>query len=273
MKSSAVDAGMLVQLHDEEWLANQRIAGKVAAQAIDLLVELAKQGSLSLLEMDKKVEEFIRDNYCDPTFLEYKGHTGIPFPNSSCISVNKALVHGVSDSRYLESGDLVSFDLGTTYKKSIADTATTIIVGEAKCEAHKHLVQSTKEALKLAIETVAVGKRLGVIGDIIWKHGAKTGHTVIQNYGGHSIGLNPDGTPAPHLPPFVANKANPNEGIRLQKGMVIAIEPLFVIGSSNQTKVLEDGWTVECQDICAHFEDSIYVHEDYVEVITARQGE
>jgi methionyl aminopeptidase len=274
MKTSMVDAGMLIQLKDEKWLANQRIAGKVAAQAIDLLIGLAKQGPLSLFEMDKKAEELIRDNHCEPTFLGYKGHSTIPFPSSVCCSINRQLVHGIANDYVLEDGDLASFDLGTTYKDAIADTATTVIVGEAKCEEHKHLVQSTKEALQLAIQSISIGKRLGVIGDAIWKHGVKTGHSVVLNYGGHGIANHPaTNEPMPHASPFVANKANVDNGVRIVPGMVLAVEPLFVIGKSNATKVLSDGWTVECQDVCAHFEHSLYIHEDYVEIITARQGE
>lgn len=275
MRGAGIDVGTIIQLKNDEWLANQRIAGKVAARAIDLLVGLVKQGTtLTTRDLDKKAEELIRDSGCIPTFLGYKGHSSIPFPNSVCISVNQALVHGVcNDIRMLEEGDLVSFDLGTTYKGAIADTATTVIVGEAKCEEHHLLIDATKRALDLAIREVAVGKHLGVIGNAIYKHGTECGYSVVQNYGGHGIGNALDGTPMPHMPPFVANKANTTDGVRLTAGMALAIEPLFVLGKSNATRVSDDGWTVVCDNICSHHEHSIYIHDDWVEVITAREEE
>jgi methionyl aminopeptidase len=263
-----IDIGQIIQLHNDEWLANQRIAGKVAAKAIDLLVDLAKHGSLSLLEMDEQAGQLIRDHGCVETFYGYKG-----FPSFCCHSVNKQLVHGIATNYHLQDGDLYTCDLGATYKKSIADTATTVIVGEGT-EEHKRLVQATKEALRLAIDAVQVGKQLGVIGDAIWKHSVKTGHACVLTYGGHFVGIAPDGTPAPHMPPFVANKANPNDGIRLVAGMAICIEPLFVIGSNTQTRVDKDGWTVYTDGgISSHEEHSIFISEDGVEVITARKGE
>lgn len=274
MKGASVDVGTLIQLKDEAWLANQRIAGRVAAKAIDLLIGLVKNGTtLTPIELDKMAEELIWDNGCIPTFLGYKGHSNIPFPNSVCISVNKSLVHGVCTNRSFEEGDVVSFDLGTTYKDAIADTATTVIVGQAKCQEHERLVKATKEALYLAIKAVAVGKRLGVIGEAIYKHGVKTGHSIVVNYGGHAIGNALDGTPMPHMPPFVSNKSSANEGPRLVPGMVLAIEPLLVMGASSATKILDDQWTVECLDIAAHEEHSIYISDAGVEVITAREKE
>jgi methionyl aminopeptidase len=274
MQGSNIDVGMLVQLKDEVWLTNQRIAGKVAAKAIDLLVGLVKNGTtLTTSELDKKAEEFIRDNNCLPTFLGYKGHSSVPFPNSVCISVNKALVHGVCNDYVLQEGDLVSFDLGTTYRDAIADTATTVIVGRPKCEEHWLLVEATKKALKLAIKQVVIGKRLGVIGEAIYKHSVDCGYSCIQNYGGHFVGNALDGTPMPHMPPFVSNRSSANEGVRFTPGMAICIEPLFVIGASNNTTVADDHWTVICQDICAHEEHSIFISDAGVEVITARENE
>ena len=263
-----VGLGMFVQLKDDEWLEKQRIAGKVAGRCIDLLVRLARTGSYSLLEMDKQASEFIRDNECQETFYGYRG-----FPSFCCHSVNRQLVHGIATDYRLESGDLYSCDLGATYKGAIGDTATTIIIGEAKNAEHTKLVRATKEALENAIGAIAIGKRLGVIGDTIWKYANDNGFSCVEKYGGHGINTDEDGTGIPHAFPFVSNKAQYDEGIRITPGLVIAIEPLLVIGKSNNTIVSEDGWTVICDDICAHEEHSIFVHSDRVEVITAREGE
>ena len=268
MRGSKIDVGQIIQLHDESWLIKQRIAGKVAAGAIDLLVGLVKEKAhLTLVEMNKMAEEYIIANACTPTFRGYKGHSDIPFPNGVCISTNAVLVHGICEDVYLNEGDVVSFDLGTTFEGAIADTATTVIFGEGK-EEHKRLVAATRKALDLAIKAVAVGKRLGVIGDAIYRHGKENGYSVVETYGGHSMQF-PD---KPHAPPFVANRANPNDGVVLQPEMILCIEPLFVIGKSNNTRIADDGWSVIADGICSHHEDTIYFHEDHVEIITARNN-
>ena len=114
------------------------------------------------------------------------------------------------------------------------------------------------------IQAVEAGKRLGVIGNAIYKFSKGQGYGVINNYGGH--GLDWD---IPHAAPFVENKSDPTKGIRIQPGLAIAIEPMLVLGSTN-TSTLEDGWTVVTPDLSAHFEHSIFVHEDHVEIITDR---
>jgi methionyl aminopeptidase len=263
----------LITLKDENWLTNQRVAGRVAAGALCLLENEVKQGTTkSLLELDKLAETYIRDNGCTPTFLLYKN-----FPNSVCISVNKNLVHATCTSYQLRDGDLVSFDLGATYIKDkkgyVGDTALTIIYGEPKSAKHVELVKATKEALALAIASIKIGARLGIIGQTIYACARKYGLSVVDSYGGHGLDTASDGTAIPHSSPFVSNRSTENEGIRIAAGLVIAIEPLFVIGSSNKTKTLDDGWTVKCENICSHEENTVFIHEDHTEVITRRENE
>lgn len=253
----------LIKIKDQKWLDRQRVAGKIAAKTLLLLEGLVREKTTeSLRELDKIAEEFIRNNDCIPTFLGYKG-----FPNSVCCSVNRQLVHGFATDYVLQDGDLVSFDLGTTFEGAIADTAITIVYGEARSQQHLKLIQATEEALMKAIAAVKVGERLGVIGNAISRCAKGYGFSVVSSYGGH--GLEYD---TPHASPFVSNKATPDEGVRIQAGMTLAIEPLFVIGSSNRTRVMPDGWTVVCDDLCSHFEHTIFVHEDRIEVITDRSN-
>jgi len=105
---------------------------------------------------------------------------------------------------------------------------------------------------------------LGAIGEAIYKTGQRSGFSVITKYGGHGISWN-----VPHSPPFIANKSNRDEGIRIQPGLVIAIEPMFVIGSDS-TYTDKDGWTVWGMGISAHYEHTVFIHEDHVEIITGR---
>jgi methionyl aminopeptidase len=250
----------LVRLHDQAWLDRQRKAGQVVAKTLGLLEMLVKEKTTkSLLELDQIAEEFIVQNDCTPTFKNYKG-----FPNAVCISTNYQLVHGIPTDKKLEEGDLVSFDLGATFEGAIADSAITCIFGQPKNSRHLQLVEDCKEALDRAIATVEVGKRIGVIGNAISKFASAKGYGVIVPYGGHGIGYD-----KPHASPFVANKASPNEGVRMQPGLSIAIEPMLTLGSV-ATRVDDDGWTVHCEGLSSHWEHTLFLHPDRVEVITAR---
>lgn len=250
----------LVKLKDQSWLDRQRVAGKIAAATLTLLSDHVRdKTTLTFIELNQLAEDFIISKGGTPTFKGYKG-----FPAGVCISVNKEIVHGIPKDVKPEEGDVISFDLGVTYQGAIADTALTVIYGQPKSERHVKLVKDCEESLMRGIQAVAVEKRIGSIGYAISKYTKGTGFGLINQYGGHGLDWN-----TPHAPPFVANKADPEEGIRIQKGLAIAIEPMLVLGSTH-TKVLNDGWTVVTDDIGAHFEHSIFVHEDHVEIITDR---
>ena len=253
-------------LKNQDWLDKQRIAGKIAARTLILLKNLINDkyaltgtAKYTLAELNKKAEDYIISQGGTPTFKGYKG-----FPAGVCISVNKHLVHGIPNDYKLVDGDVVSFDLGVTVEGAIADTAITCIFGQPKSDQHVRLVAATEAALTAAIASIKIGNRLGCIGAAISKCAKEHKFGVIDQYGGHGLDWN-----TPHSAPFVANKSGPDEGIRIQTGLAIAIEPMFVIGSST-TKVLDDGWTVVTNDISAHWEHSVFVHEDHVEVITDR---
>lgn len=258
-KSSFGGTGFFT-LKGQDWLEKQRIAGRIAANALTTLQkEVENKTTKSLIELNNIIEELITNAGGFPTFKGYKG-----FPAGVCISVNKQLVHGIPTDYKLQDGDIVSFDLGVTIDGAIADTAITCIYGEPKNERHVKLVKATEEALTRGIQAIAVGNRLGCIGHAIGRYAKGQGFNVINNYGGH--GLDWD---TPHAPPFVANKADLEDGFRIQPGLAIAIEPMLVLGSTF-TQTSSDGWTVMTDDVGAHFEHSIFVHEDRVEIITDR---
>jgi methionyl aminopeptidase len=255
----------VIRLHDQMFLENQRVAGKVVAKTLALLEGLVKEKTTkTLLGLDQIAHDYIVSQNCVPTFLGYKS-----FPNSVCISVNKQLVHGIPTDYVLQEGDLVSFDLGATYHGAIADAAITCIYGQPREKRHQQLVDDCKEALNRAITSVAVGKRIGAIGHTIYRYGRDKGYGVITNFGGHGISIDQEGNGIPHASPFIANRAEPTEGIRITAGMALAIEPQFTLGSTD-TITASDGWTVECSSLSAHEEHTIFVHDDCVEVITAR---
>ena len=250
----------LVRLKDKDWLEKQRVAGRIAAETLLLLEGFVKNRTFhSMIALNEVAEHYITKNGGIPTFKGYKG-----FPAGVCISVNKELVHGIPKDNVLDDGDIVSFDLGVTYQGAIADTAITCIFGQPLSDRHVTLVKATEESLMKGIEAIQVGKRLGVIGQAIYKHAKSYGFGIINNYGGHGLDWN-----IPHAAPFVENKSDESRGIRIQPGLAIAIEPMLVLGST-ATTTLNDGWTVVTPDLGAHFEHSVFVHEDHVEIITDR---
>lgn len=248
-------------LKGQDWLEKQRVAGKVVADSLSILESLVVQATpWTALELNKMIEDYILDHKCTATFKGYKG-----FPAGVCVSINKELVHGIPKDYHFQEGDVISFDLGATYEGAIADSALTCIFGQPKIERHVKLLEATKEALMAGIAAIKVGDHLGVIGNAIQNIAKKHKFASVTQYGGHGLDWN-----TPHAAPFVSNKAETNEGIRIQPGLAIAIEPMFVIDSSI-TKVSDDGWTVVTNDIGAHFEHSVFVHKDgSVEIITDR---
>lgn len=252
----------LIPLKNNEWLEKQRIAGKIVAGTLSLLEKLVKEKTnLSCIELNNLAEEYITSRGAIPTFKGYKG-----FPAGVCISINKELVHGIPKDCKLQDGDIVSFDLGATVDGAIADSALTCIYGEPKSDLHVKLVKVTEEALDKAIESIKVGNKLGCIGNAIHKHIKNNGFGTIERYAGHGISYH-----CPHDAPFVANKANINEGIVIQPGLSIAIEPLAIIGDT-YTYVTSDNWTVLGHNLSSHHEHSIFVHEDHVEILTLRDS-
>lgn len=256
---------IFIPLKDENWLENQRIAGRCIANIMIILETLVKdKTNLSLIEIDKIVEDEILKRNCIPTFKNYKG-----FPNSICTSINKALVHGVSTNYKLQEGDVVSFDFGATKNGAIADSATTFIFGMPKSKNHINLISACRDALYAGIKTAKVGNRIGDIGYAVNKIATSKGFAVIDQYGGHGISYN-----RPHSDPFIPNKSQQNTGIRIKPGMTIAIEPMLVPANcSTNTKIAADNWTVYTEDIGAHEEHTIFIHEDRVEILTKRNNE
>ncbi len=261
--STISNESQYIWLHGEEWVKRQRIAGQCASEVMGLLTNLVKEKtSLSLIEIDKLAETEILKRGCSPTFKGYKG-----FPNAICQSVNKQIVHGIATDYRLQEGDLISFDFGATFEGAIADTAITLIYGEPKLKEHLRLLETTQECLYNAIRAIKPGKRLGIIGNAVYKTATNAGFNVVQNLGGHSISWN-----QPHAFIFVSNKSSPEEGIRIQPGLTLAIEPLLTIGDT-KTTIDKDGWTISCPGINAHYEHSIMIHSDRIEIMSYRPEE
>lgn len=242
--------GEIITLHDDEWLRRQKIAGQVVALVHKRIFELIKgqASNLYLCDLDAIAKNIILSHNCAPTFYKYKG-----FPSAICASINKELVHGFGNRKIrLEQGDVLKVDVGATFEGAIGDCAFTYIYGKPKNNKVAKLLISCQEALNESINSISLVKKLGTIGSTIFKKAQSDGFGVITKYGGHGLDYN-----SLHSAPFVENKSKEDDGITIQPGLAIAIEPMFVLGTNTNTRTMADKWTVMTADIGAHFEHSV----------------
>jgi len=208
-------------------------------------------------DLDKIAEEFIKDNGAYPSFLNYGG-----FPGSLCISVNEVVVHGIPGNYELKDGDIISIDCGVFLNEYHADSAYTYPVGEVSKEVLS-LLKTTKESLYKGIEQTKVGNRLGDVSYAIQSYCEKKGYSVVRELVGHGIGKNL------HEKPEVPNFGNRGRGIKIQDGLVIAIEPMINLGGR---KVVQerDNWTIRTKDRkpSAHYEHTVAVVNGEPEILT-----
>lgn len=217
----------MVTIKNEQQIAKMRIAGQVLAQAIQMLKEKLAPG-VNCLELDQAFHDFIQSKGCQSNFLGYYG-----FPKTICISINEQLIHGIPQDRIIADGDIVSIDCGCSFEGYHADSAFTMQVGVPKAQKNAILIWATEKSLDLAIKMLKPGVRIGDIGSTIQTYIESFGFHLPKDYSGHGIGA------AMHEDPFIPNYGTPGTGLRLQAGMVIAIEPMVQIGT-DQTIVAND---------------------------------
>lgn len=217
----------------------------------DVLPSYIKAG-ISTKELDQIVEDYIRSQGAIPGCIGVQGLYN-EFPAATCISVNEEVVHGIPGERILREGDIVSVDTVTILDGYYGDSAYTYAVGEID-EESKKLLEITKKSRELGIEQAVVGNRIGDIGHAIQKFVEKEGFSVVRDYAGHGVGL------AMHEDPMIPNFGRVGRGLKIENGMVLAIEPMINVGSY-KVVLHPDGWTVSTKDgkRSAHFEHSIAI--------------
>jgi methionyl aminopeptidase len=224
------------------------------------LAEVAKviKPGVTTLSLDKVAYEFINDNKAIPAFLNYNG-----FPNSLCISVNSQVVHGLPGKYEIKEEDIVSVDCGVVKNKFFGDSAYTFAMAGVKPEV-LNLLKVTKESLYKAIEFAVVGKRLGDIGEAVQSYCEAQGYSVVRELVGHGIGQ------SLHESPEVPNYGKRGTGLKLQEGLVIAIEPMINLGKKAITQE-NDGWTIRTSDNMpsAHFEHTIAIGKDKADILSS----
>lgn len=246
---------VIFKTEDEIELIRQSslLVGKALAE----VAKLIKPG-VTTLDLDKAADTFIRDNGGFPGFFGYGG-----FPNSICASVNSAVVHGIPNNTPLRDGDVVSIDIGVVLNEYWGDSAFTFGIGELTPEV-RQLLDVTRQSLNLAIEQAAIGKRIGDVGFAVQHHAESFGYGVVRELVGHGVGKDL------HEAPEVPNYGSRGNGVLLQEGMVIAIEPMINLGTKN-VRQLKDGWTIQTTDgkPSAHFEHTVAIRKGKGEVLSS----
>ena len=254
----------MIKIKSAEEINLMRIAGRVTAEVLMIMRENVKPG-ISTGELDKLAEDHIRKNNGIPAFKNYRPSLSMtPFPGTICASINEEIVHGIpSYDRILQEGDILSVDVGACINGFFGDAACTYPVGEISAERQK-LLNATEEALNLAIKAAISGNTVGDIGWAVESYIKPLGFGIVRDYTGHGVGKKL------HEAPQVPNYGLPNNGVTLQTGMTIAIEPMIMAGNE-ETKTADNGWTVLTVDgsDAAHFERSIVILDDGPEILTA----
>lgn len=248
----------MIILKTAEEIAVLREAGRIVARCLEILAEAIRPG-ITTGELDAIAEAFIRKSGGIPTFKGYFG-----YPASICTSPNDVVVHGIPGPRVLKEGDIVSIDVGVTYKGFVGDAACTWPVGRVS-EAARKLLRVTEEALHAGIAQARPGNRLGDISHAVQAHVEAHGFSVVRDYVGHGVGRRM------HEEPQVPNFGPPGKGPVLAAGMVLAIEPMVNAGGC-EVYTDRDNWTVRTRDgkLSAHFEHSVAITENGPEILTLR---
>jgi len=248
---------MAIVIKSERDIELMRMAGRIAAGARSIARQMIEPG-VSTKAINKEVFNFIKRSGAEPTFLGYCG-----YPASACISVNDQVIHGIPGSRKLCEGDIVSIDVGATYKGFVGDCAGTFPCGTCSDEALR-LIAVTRESFFEGIRYARQGYRIGDISAGIQNYVESNGYSVVRDYVGHGVGAKM------HEDPEVPNYVQHGHGSpRLLKGMTIAVEPMVNAGGW-EVKVLPDGWTVLTADgsLSAHYENSILITDGEPEILT-----
>lgn len=246
----------MIYLKSNNEIDLMRKSGRIVAETLAKIEEVIKPG-ITTRELDRIAEEYIRSCGAQPSFKGYHG-----FPATLCTSVNEQVVHGIPGDVALQEGDIVSVDCGAYLNGFHGDAARTLAVGNVSAEVQK-LIDVTRESFFEGVKYAMIGNRMGDISHAIQAYVESNGFSVVRDYVGHGIGKEM------HEEPPVPNYGKAGRGLKLAKGMALAIEPMVNIGTY-AVKELSDGWTVVTYDgkMSAHYENTIVILENGPEILT-----
>lgn len=252
----------MIVIKSKEEIELLRVPCRVTGELLNKLAGFIKPG-ISTWEIDNFCAEFIKQHGMTLTFKGYGG-----FPGNVCVSLNEEIVHGIPDrERILQEGDIVSIDVGATYKGYTSDAARTYPVGKISEEAQR-LIDATRDSFFAGIEFAKVGNRLSDISHAVQAKAEKEGFSVIRDFVGHGVGREL------HEDPQIPNYGKAGRGPRLVEGMVLAIEPMVAVGTY-ETETLLNNWTAVTADgkLSAHYENTVAITENGPEVLTLVEEE
>jgi len=248
---------MTVTIKTADEQDKMRIAGRLAADVLDMIADYVKPG-VTTGELDRICHDYITEvQDAIPAPLNYRG-----FPKSICTSVNHVVCHGIPGDRRLKAGDLVNIDVTVIKDGFHGDTSRMFFVGKPGIQAQR-LTEVAFESMWLGIEELAPGRHLGDVGAAIQHHVEKNRFTVVREYCGHGIGR------VFHEDPQVLHYGTPGTGMELRAGMTLTVEPMVNAGKA-AVKLLPDGWTVVTKDhsLSAQWEHTVLITETGHEVLT-----
>jgi len=242
-----------------------REAGKVVAEALEMVRELAVPGARTI-DLDRAVAAIFQRYGAVPLFKGVPGGRGKPpFPSSICASINEQVVHGIPGGRQLKEGDILSVDTGCRLNGWCGDAATTLAIGRVAPDVQR-LLKVTEETLAIAIREMGRRRKWSEVAAIIEGFVHSHGYTLVEKFVGHGIGR--DMHEEPQVPNFVSRALKKND-FWLEEGLVIAIEPMVNVGTK-EVRVLGDHWTVETKDrrLSAHFEHTVAMTASGPQILT-----
>ena len=253
---------MTVSIKTPDDIAKMRIAGRLAAQVLEIIGEHVQIG-VTTDELNTICHDYIVNvQKAIPAPLNYNG-----FPKSICTSINHVVCHGIPNDKPLKDGDIINIDITVIKDGYFGDTSKMFFVGKTS-EWAERLCRVTQECLYKGIEIVRPGTRLGDIGEVIQKHAESNGYSVVREYCGHGIGT------VFHEEPQILHYGKAGTGLELKEGMTFTIEPMINLGKK-ETRLLGDGWTAITKDrkLTAQWEHTLVVTADGYEIFTLRNDE
>jgi methionyl aminopeptidase len=229
-----------------------RQSGRILAEVLRILKAETKPG-VSLQSLDRLASQELRERGAKSAFLNYRPvGARRPYPANICASVNATVVHGIPSSYVVRKGDVVKIDLGVDWQGMISDAAITATIKPVSADINR-LVKATRDALYAGIKVCRPGKTVGDIGYAISRVAERNKLGIIRGLGGHGVGFRP------HEDPMIFNYGRPGSGLRLEEGMVIALEPMFSLGSSQVVEHPDGSFVTADGSLAAHFEHTVAI--------------